>query len=313
MPKLTFNNFLRGYGRPQYMTSHGTYSELIDKATDYLKEADYILIGAGAGLSSAAGAVYGGDWFKENFKEFRRKYGEDNPYMQDMYSAGFYPYPDEESFWGYWSKQCLLGGINLDVTPLYKKVLDIVKDKRYFVLSTNADGQFVKAGFNDAKIFCTQGDYFHIQCARACHNVIYEYSKGFKQMDEARRDCKIPKYMVPKCPVCGERMTMNLRCDDYFVEDENWHKAESNFSMFLNEAIKSRSKICLFELGVGYNTPSIIRYPFEQMAYNNSKISLVRLNCSEAMIPTDIKNAVGINNDMAISINDIEKKLNTKD
>lgn len=305
MHKITFQTFLSGTPARDYIFQKTPYEEQIMQAAEMIQKADYVLIGAGAGLSTAAGAVYGGAWFEENFKEFKERYG-NGPYMQDMYSAGFYPYPDEESFWAYWSKQAILGGINLDVTPLYKDILKLLKDKKTFCLSTNADGQFQKAGYKEDQIFCTQGDYFHIQCEKACHQRTYNAIKLFKQMDQARKNCQIPTYMVPKCPVCGGPMTMNLRCDQYFVQDDNWYQAEKRFGDFLNEALKSKQKILLLELGVGFNTPTIIRFPFEKLVKENKQANLLRLNLNEAVIPESIKNrAVGINQDIKQTIKDL--------
>ena len=226
--RYTFETFLSGMPARDYIYQKEDREVQIERAGEMLKNADAILIGAGAGMSAAAGAEYGGRFFEEHFGEFQKKYGR-GPYMQDMYSAGFYPYPDEESYWGYWSKQALLGGIDLDVTPLYKQLLQAVSGKKLFVLSTNVDNQFTKAGFPEEQIFCTQGDYAHIQCRRGCHNKIYPAEKIFRQMDQARRDCKIPSYMVPKCPICVGAMDMNLRKDQYFVQDEAWYEAEKRF------------------------------------------------------------------------------------
>lgn len=224
------------------------------------------------------------------------------------YYAGFYPFPDEESYWGYWSKQALLGGINLDVTPLHKLLLEALSEKKIFVLSTNADAQFVKAGLPDEKIFCTQGDYFHIQCGRGCHDKIYDAVDLFHQMDQARIDCKIPTDLVPKCPVCGGPMDMNLRKDNFFVQDDAWHKAEDRFSDFLSDAINE--ELVLLELGVGFNTPTIIRFPFEKLVREHDNISLIRLNLNQAVIPKSFgSRGIGINADMAESIEDIVEEV----
>ena len=309
MHKITFQTFLSGTPARDYIFQKTPYEEQIMQAADMIQKAGYVLMGAGAGLSTAAGAVYGGTWFEENFKEFKEKYG-NGPYMQDMYSAGFHPYPDEESFWGYWSKQAILGGIDLDVTPLYKDILKLLKDKRTFCLSTNADGQFQKAGYKEEQIFCTQGDYFHIQCQKACHQRTYNAVKLFKQMDQARKNCQIPTYMVPKCPICGGPMTMNLRCDQYFVQDEAWYQAEKRFGDFLNEALKSQKNLLLLELGVGFNTPTIIRFPFEKLVKENKQVNLIRLNLNEAVIPESIEQqAVGINKDIKQTIKDLHTVL----
>ena len=309
MHKITFQTFLSGTPARDYIFQKTPYEEQIMQAADMIQKADYVLMGAGAGLSTAAGAVYGGTWFEKNFKEFKEKYG-NGPYMQDMYSAGFHPYPDEESFWGYWSKQAILGGIDLDVTPLYKDILKLLKDKRTFCLSTNADGQFRKVGYKEEQIFCTQGDYFHIQSQKACHQRTYNAVKLFKQMDQARKNCQIPTYMVPKCPICGGPMTMNLRCDQYFVQDEAWYQAEKRFGDFLNEALKSQKKLLLLELGVGFNTPTIIRFPFEKLVKENKQVNLIRLNLNEAVIPESIEQqAVGINKDIKQTIKDLHTVL----
>ena len=182
----------------------------------------------------------------------------------------------------------------------------MLDDKKIFCLSTNADGQFEKAGLPVDKIFCTQGDYFHIQCAKGCHQKRYDAAHLFHQMDAARKDCLIPGELVPKCPVCGGRMNMNLRIDHRFVQDEEWYEAEKRFGDFLSEAINSGKNICLMELGVGFNTPTIIRFPFEKLMREHKQISMVRLNLNEAVVPDSFgSRAVGINADMKKSIEDI--------
>ena len=303
--RITFENFLSGCPSRDYIFQKVPYEDQIRQAAKMIREADYVLLGVGAGMSIAAGAIYGGEWFKENFADFRAKYG-DGPYMQDMYGAGFYPYPSEEAYWGYWSKQCMKAGIEADHTALHKTLLSMLDGKKIFCLSTNVDGQLEKAGLTADKIFCTQGDYFHIQCAKGCHPNRYDARELFRQMDAVRMDCLIPGNMVPKCPVCGGRMNMNLRIDQYFVQDEEWYMAEKRFGAFLSEAISSGRKICLLELGVGFNTPTIIRFPFEKLTRENEQISLLRLNLNEAVIPEHLgARAVGINADMKRSIEDI--------
>lgn len=307
--QYTFERFLSEMPASDYIFQNMSYNEQIKRACKIIEDADYVLIGAGSGMSTAAGAIYGGEWFERNFGEFQEKYGK-GPYMQDMYSAGFYPFPDEESFWGYWSKHALLGGIHLDVTPLHKQLLEIFMNKKIFVLSTNVDRQFIKAGLEKDKIFYTQGDYFHIQCLKGCHPKTYDASKLFEKMDKVRKDCKIPTYMVPKCPVCGGAMHMNLRSDQYFVQDDSWYASEKRFNDFLVEAIESQKNICLFEVGVGFNTPTIIRFPFEKLARENKRISLIRLNIKEAVVPESLgMRAIGINEDIKKSIKDLHDNL----
>lgn len=305
--KITFETFLCGIPARDYINQPESYEKQICKAAGFIRNTDYVLIGAGAGMSTAAGAQYGGDFFEKEFAEFQKKYGKGS-YMQDMYSAGFYPYPDEESYWGYWSKQALIGGIRLDVTPLHRCLLDGLQDKELFVLSTNADGQFVKAGLPEDRIFCTQGDYFHIQCRRGCHNKVYDAAELFQQMDQKREDCRIPSDMVPRCPVCGGPMDMNLRKDGNFVQDETWYAAEEKFSDYLERAMDG--KLVLLELGVGFNTPTIIRFPFENLVRKYDNICMIRLNLDQAIVPESLGSRItGINADMAQSIRDMVKEV----
>ena len=305
--KTRFSDFLSGDYALDYINQTTPYAEQIQRAAKLIREADYVLLGAGAGMSTAAGAEYGGKFFEENFAEFQAVYGK-GPYMQDMYSAGFYPFPDQESKWGYWSHQALLAGADLDVTPLHRTLLDALKGKKLFLLSTNADHQFEKAGLPVEQIFQTQGSYNLIQCKRGCHPKTYDAVGLFRQMERARRNAKIPTELVPRCPVCGGDMEMNLRVDNYFVEDENWHAAEERFSRFLSEC--REGKTVLLELGVGFNTPTIIRFPFEKLTRQHENVSLVRLSRSKAMVPASLgERAVGINADMAQSITDLAAKL----
>lgn len=283
-----------------------SYEEQIRHATKMLERADAILIGAGAGLSAAAGLTYGGKRFTDHFQEFIDKYGK--MYMRDMYSSGFYPFPTEEAKWGYWSKHAYINRIEPEGLLLYRKLYGMVKDKPHFVLTTNVDHQFWKAGFADETIFATQGDYGLIQCEKGCHDKTYDAIDLFLQMDQARKDCLIPSYMVPKCPVCGGNMAMNLRCDQYFVEDEHWHKAAAWYGAFLKKYQKKN--VVLLELGVGFNTPAIIRFPFENMMGEQKKWNLIRLNLREAAVPDSFGDrAVGIDQDIAKSVDDIEKLL----
>lgn len=301
--RKTFLQFLSGIPARDYIFSQVSYEEQIKRVATILNEADYILIGAGAGLSAAAGLKYSGKRFTDNFADFIEKYG-----VQDMYSACFYPYPTEEARWGYWSNHVFINRIQPGALPLYKQLYELVKDKKYFVLTTNADHQFYKAGFGEEHIFATQGDYGLIQCMHGCHPKTYDDIEMINQMNQARKDCTIPSYMVPRCPVCGGPMNMNLRCDQYFVEDEKWHEAERNFGDFLYEC--QDKKVVLLELGVGFNTPTIIRFPFEKLIRENKNMKLIRLNFNEAFVPESLQErAIGINEDIVKSIHDISKAL----
>ena len=297
-----WRNFLCSTPARDYVFQKDAYEDQIDRAAKNIRNTDCVIIGAGAGASTAAGIQYGGKRFTDNFAEFIKKYGE--YYMTDMYAAGFYPYPSEEAKWGYWSKHALMNRFDPPALPLYTELYDIVKNKEYFVLTTNVDHQFYKAGFDEKRIFATQGDYGKIQCQKACHPKTYDAKDLFRKMDKARRDCLIPSELVPKCPVCGGNMAMNLRCDNYFVEDEAWHEAADRYAGFLEQ--NKDKKVVLLELGVGFNTPIIIRFPFEKMVRENSSYSLIRMNMDEAVVPESFgKRAIGIGGDMAKAITDI--------
>lgn len=278
---MTFQNFLNGVPARDYVFQDTPYDEQVREAAKAIDGADYILIGAGAGLSAAAGLTYSGKRFTDNFPEFIQKYG-----MTDMYSAGFYPFPSEEARWGYWSKHVYVNRIQPQALPLYQKVKELVENKNYFVLTTNADHQFYKAGFGEDNIFATQGDYGLIQCMRGCHPKTYDDIAMMNQMHQARRDCLIPSHMIPKCPVCGGPMNMNLRCDRYFVEDDAWHEAERRFGAFLEEC--QDKKTVLLELGIGFNTPVIIKFGFHNATRKNKSATYICVNLFEAAAPSDI-------------------------
>lgn len=289
-----------------YILQNAPYEEQVERAAAIIRDAEVVLIGAGAGASAAAGLTYGGRRFSENFGEFIEKYG--SAYMTDMYSAGFYPFPTQEAKWGYWSKHSMMNRFLPPALPLYKQIYEIVGEKEYFVLTTNVDHQFQKAGFPSERIFATQGDYGEIQCERGCHPKVYDAEEMFRQMDQARRNCVVPSHMVPKCPVCGGNMGMHLRADAYFVEDAAWHEAAARYADFL-EKMETKKGV-LLELGVGFNTPGIIRFPFEKMTLENGKLSLVRLNRDEAAVPEGLgARAVGIGGDMAQVVADIQRRV----
>lgn len=303
---VNWENFLYRTPATDYIFQKDKYEDQIKNCVKFIKNADAVIIGAGAGASTAAGLQYGGKRFTENFDDFIKKYGRE--YMTDMYAAGFYPFPSEEAKWGYWSKHALMNRFEPPALPLYTELYDIVKNKEYFVITTNVDYQFYKAGFSEDKIFATQGDYGKIQCEKGCHPKTYDAEELFREMDAKRKNCMIPSDLVPKCPVCDGKMAMHLRCDNYFVEDEKWHKAADKYADFLQQN-KSKN-VVLIELGVGFNTPVIIRFPFEKMVRDNTSYSLIRLNMDEAVVPESFKErAIGIGGDMAKVITDIRRLI----
>lgn len=274
------------------MKSTGTYSDNINRLKEEIKTADAILIGAGAGLSTSAGFTYSGDRFEKNFADFHRKYG-----ITDMYSGGFYPYDTLEEFWAWWSRHIYVNRYDVSAGKPYTELLELVKDKDYFVLTTNVDHQFQKAGFDKKRLFYTQGDYGLWQCSKACHDKTYDNEAQVREMVAKQKDMKIPTELIPKCPVCGAPMTMNLRCDDSFVQDEGWYAAAERYENFVRR--HNGLHILFLELGVGMNTPVIIKYPFWQMTAKNPKAIYACVNRGEAYCPREIANqAVTIDADI---------------
>jgi len=245
--------------------------ERLKRAKSAIHDAESVLIGAGAGLSAAAGLTYSGKRFTDHFYDFIEKYG-----VEDMYSATFYPFQTQEELWAHWARHIDVNRYSQPATQLYQDLLQLVQDKDYFVITTNVEGQFEKAGFLKNKIFEVQGNYAYLQCARGCHDKLYYNKEIVKEMVACTKDCRIPSHLIPKCPVCGDSMDVNLRKNNYFVQDGNWEQAKACYDRWLE--MSSRKRIVFLELGVGFNTPGIIRYPFEQMTCHNAKSTLIRMN-----------------------------------
>ncbi|WP_418846011.1 SIR2 family NAD-dependent protein deacylase [Parafannyhessea umbonata] len=255
--------------------------ECVDRIADAIRDADAVLVGAGAGLSTAAGFAYAGKRFDDNFAGFRDAYG-----IRDMYSGGFYPFPDEESLWAWWSRSILLNRYDCPVGQPYLDLLHMLRGREYFVLTTNVDHQFQRAGIDHDRLFYTQGDYGLFQCSRPCHQATYDNEELVRQMAERQSDLRVPSELVPHCPRCGAPMSLNLRCDDTFVEDEGWHAAAKRYDDFLRE--HRHDRIVLLEVGVGGNTPGIIKHPFWRMAAQNCHATYVQLNRGEVLAPAEL-------------------------
>ena len=290
--------------------------EKLKQLNEQIHSAEAVVIGAGAGLSTSAGLTYSGERFEKYFGDFSQKYG-----IRDMYSGGFYPFPDDETRWAWWSRHIYVNRYVYPPRPVYSVLLDLVKDKDYFVITTNVDHQFQKAGFDKERLFYTQGDYGLWQCSTPCHKRTYDnkgkvvkmlLSQGFAigensdlivpvtengETDYSMLSMKIPSGLIPYCPVCGEPMTMNLRSDDTFVEDEGWYKASAAYAQFLENHRDKR--VLYLELGVGANTPVIVKYPFWQETYDNDKAFYACLNYGEAYCPEEIADrSICINGDI---------------
>ena len=274
-------------------------SEPMERLKATLRDCDAVVIGAGAGLSTAAGFTYTGERFEKYFSDFAAKYG-----IQDMYSGGFYPFPTMEEFWAYWSRYIFINRYMDAPKPIYDDLLKLVQDKDYFVITTNVDHCFQKAGFDKKRLFYTQGDYGLFQCSEPCCQETFENETTIREMVKRQKDMKIPTELLPVCPHCGKPLTMNLRSDDTFVEDEGWHRAAERYENFLRT--RADGKILFLELGVGYNTPVIIKYPFWQMTAKNPNAIYACINQGQAVCPQDIqRQAICINIDLGNALQEL--------
>lgn len=280
-------------------TSISDCSEKIKHLKTELQNCHAIVIGAGSGLSTAAGFIYTGHRFEKYFSDFAQKYG-----IRDMYSGGFYSFSTLEEYWAYWSRYIWINRYMPASKPVYEDLLELVKDKDYFVLTTNVDHQFQKAGFDKKRLFYTQGDYGLFQCSEPCCQKTYDNEIVIRQMMEQQKDMRVPTELVPHCPVCGKPMTMNLRCDNTFVQDEGWYQASERYSDFLRQ--HKNLKVLFLELGTGTNTPAIIKFSFWRMTHEWKNATYACINLNEAYAPREIeKKSICIQSD----IGNVLKKL----
>ncbi|MDD6848778.1 MAG: Sir2 silent information regulator family NAD-dependent deacetylase [Oscillospiraceae bacterium] len=287
------------FSKIQTTKSTEDFSDNIKRLKNEINTADAIVIGAGAGLSASAGFDYSGERFERYFSDFHKKYG-----ITDMYSGGFYPYETLEEYWAWWSRHILVNRYDCPVGKPYSDLLKLIKDKDYFVLTTNVDHQFQRAGFSKNRLFYTQGDYGLWQCSKPCHDKTYDNEEVVRAMAEQQKEMKIPTALIPKCPVCGRPMTMNLRCDNSFVQDEGWYAAASRYEDFIRR--HSNLHILYLELGVGMNTPVIIKYTFWQMTAQNPNSIYACINKGQAVCPQEIKSqSICINEDIGDTLSSI--------
>ncbi len=261
-----------------------------------IQEADAIVVGAGAGLSASAGLVYSGARFENAFPDFIEKF-----HLTDMYSAAFYPYPDLETFWAYWSRHIHMNRYSHIPKNTYNILLSLLANKNYFVITTNADHSFIRSGFDKSRLFYTQGNYGVWQCSVPCHQKNYDNKEQVIEMLKTQENMRIPSELIPYCPKCGKPMGMNLRMDSTFVEDELWHKANENYTKFLED--NQNKNVLYLELGIGSNTPSIIKYPFWQFTHNNKNATYININNGEAFAPKEIESqSICINEDITMAL-----------
>ena len=246
-----------------------------------IESADAVVVGAGAGLSTAAGLTYSGERFERLFGDFIKKYG-----IRDMYSGGFYPFETPEEQWAWWSRHIWCNRYEPAPNDTYTKLLRLLANKDFFVITTNVDHQFQLAGFPKDRLFYTQGDYGLWQCSVPCHNKTYDNFDIVKRMVKEQHDMRVPSELVPACPVCGKPMAMNLRADDTFVEDEGWHAAAERYQQYLS--LYAGQHVLYLELGVGGNTPVIIKYPFWRYTYDNPRAIYACVNLGQVTTAREI-------------------------
>ena len=312
------------FSRMSITKSTENYSDNIKRLRYALDSADAVVIGAGAGLSTSAGYTYTGERFEKYFSDFAAKY-----YFKDMYAGGFYPYETAEEHWAYWSRYIYINRYMNPPRPVYDRLFELVQDKDYFVLTTNVDHCFQKSGFAKHRLFYTQGDYGLFQCSQPCNISTYENKDVIFKMVEAQGyiinedgtlflpdgavpEMSVPKELVPYCPRCGKPMTMNLRADDTFVEDEGWHLTAERYNSFLR-AIQGQYVLFL-ELGVGYNTPGIVKFSFWRMTAANPQATYACVNYGEAVCPEEIAGrSIVINADIGEVVSALFDKTDCSD
>ena len=309
MGKKRSGNMFEYIWRRQWKNQEENGEDQVEKLRRVIGEADAVVIGAGAGLSTSAGFTYTGERFEKYFSDFAEKYG-----FQDMYSGGFYPYHTFEEYWAYWSRYIYINRYQDAPKPVYQELLKLVRDKDYFVLTTNVDHCFQKAGFEKKRLFYTQGDYGLFQCSKPCRQETYDNEKTIRDMvlaqgfvigedgtltipEGVRPAQTVPTELVPRCPHCGRPMSMNLWADDTFAEDEGWHMAAERYENFLRT--RNGHRTVFLELGVGYNTPGIIKFAFQRMTADRPNATYVCINFGEAYAPEAIqKRSICINGDI---------------
>lgn len=285
--------------RHKAKTIESTPAQALFRLHQAIEQSDAVLIGAGAGLSASAGFSYKGERFERYFKDFASKYG-----FHDMYVGGFFPYPTAEEYWAYWSRYIMVNRYMDAPKPVYQALLSLVQKKDYFVLTTNVDHCFQKAGFDKSRLFYTQGDYGLFQCSAPCCQKTCDNEEVIRRMAEEQKDMRVPTSLIPLCPRCGKPMTMNLRSDDTFVQDDGWYQAAGQYRRFLLQHQKGR--ILYLELGVGYNTPGIIKYPFWKMALQNPEAVYACVNRGQAFVPGEFRqNALCLDDDIGSVLNNL--------
>ena len=270
------------FSKTRTRTSTGASSGAVERLGEALRDADAVVIGAGAGLSTSAGFTYSGERFEQHFADFEAKYG-----FHDMYTGGFYPFETPEEYWAYWSRFIWINRYTDPPRDTYGVLRELVRGKDCFVLTTNVDHCFQRAGFDKRRLFYTQGDYGLLQCSEPCCRETWDNEELIRRMVTEQKDMRVPTELIPRCPRCGRPLTTNLRADGRFVEDAGWHAAAGRYEDFLRR--HGSGKVLYLELGVGFNTPVIIKYPFWRMTRENPRAVYACINQGEAYVPREIQ------------------------
>ena len=291
------------YSAMGMIESTGAYPEQIRRIAEALKRADAVLIGAGAGLSTSAGFSYSGERFRKYFADFIDKY-----HFTDIFTGGFYPFQTKEEYWAYFSRHVWINRYMDPPLPVYPELLELLRGSRYFVLTTNTDHCFLNAGFDADRVFYTQGDLGLFQCSAPCCTKTFDNRETIRKMVEEQKDMRIPSELLPVCPECGRPLRMHLRNDHKFVEGSEWHRMAARYEAFLRR--HEGDRLLLLELGVGYNTPGIIKFPFWRMTNSHPEWIYANINTEEAVCPEQIGDrAILINHDIGGAIGDIRTAL----
>lgn len=284
---------------PKGITESTVDSYDIDVLIDWIEEADRIVVGAGSGLSASAGFVYEGKRFDDNFADFKESYG-----MTDMYSGGFTRFRSLEEKWGFWSRMIMLNRYYSEDNGTYEALKNILNGRDYYVVTSNVDHCFQRFGFDKNRLFYMQGDYGLWQCSEPCHNKTYDNEAIVRRMYSEQEWMKVPKELIPYCPICGRPMEMNLRCDDRFIQDEGWYESARRFEAYMQECYHEDT--LFLELGVGFNTPSLIKYPFWKDAAMNQRHRYICINTDFPVYPKELTGrALAIKADIGTVLKDI--------
>lgn len=279
------------------------YLTNLNELKKQVNETDTIVIGAGSGLSTAAGYAYSGERFERYFGDFIEKY-----HFTDMYTGSFYPFPSLEEYWAWWSRQIYYNSYVDPPKDVYQKLLKLVEKKEYFVITTNVDHAFQRAGFDKNRLFYTQGDYGLLQCSEPCHEATYDNEELVRKMMKEQKGMKIPSELIPYCPRCKKPMKMNLRADQSFAQDQGWYEAKNRYEAFVQK--HGEEKILFLELGVGHNTPVWIKYPFWKLTEKKMKAFYVCINQEEAYMPPQIKErSLLLNEEIGKVLDDLDVEI----